>query len=1059
MTPLTHQLIHIPFAGGQHDKDAKQWLDVGNQANVQNGLWVKRNQISKRPGTIAASKTEIVSGIPNLVQGRKLYSLGAETGVIDGQWLRAYSPTVDRFVQRDEVSNVVATREGISGTESNVYDSDIAEAAGYRAFVWSDSINFVGTGGLEFAIIDTSNNATVLNGPLDVAHSGYTPKLVVLNSNVLACFYRDHVSTLYVKTIVLTATGIAAGWSSATSLTALLASATSPFEVTKITSNANLCALIYESPAGTINLATLHWSGSAITVVTTATVAGVTGSGFTAFGIRGDSNDGYLYIAWSDAGPSSVKVAVHNPATLTQTQAPYTLSSTTGTGRFIGIERLTASSAIVVMGSRSFFEYACVAPSTTVPFIAPRITYSIAPLSKPFAVNSLDSGFINVRVYMLAANAFGSFPLHQTTQFLLELDVRNNVNWPAHPVATVAPRFSYFPQVGVSSAVRSDGSLANVNNFGDTTQTKYITCGTVGELTSFGNNSGRNGLTAITFDFAHPGLFMSASLGDSLYLAGGVPSVYDGTTVAELGSLFSPDTGTITISNQVGGSLTASQTYTYVFVPEWYDAKGNRHQGQPTLPVSGATTGVNKKLLVSVGQISLTTKTDIFVNQNYNNFTMVPYRTSFLGGAMSTVYYRIWGTNTNIAFGIQPENLNLTFTDDGTGNFAEDGTAETLYTTGGILESDCPPSFTTLCSHKNRIYGIGDDERTVYFSTEYTSGQVVRFNDALTFTLADMGKLVACWSMDDKLFIASRTKIVYFTGSGPNETGQDNDLQGPFRIATDVGCIDPRSVVVTQAGTFFQSNIGITLLDRGLSVQSNVGDDIGGVLSDYPFITSAVQHQTRPEIWFTCSQVSIAVPGFNQGTTAVYNYRFNTWSRMVHYDADRATLGTSFNSALGANGNLYLLTPSGQMYTECTNLLALNCYRDAGTQWVTTDVTSAWIKPGGLQGFARMWKAQLGIEYQEPCDLTLLTATDYNSSSFQISNYPSTEFSVVGPGNFASLEQRLVNQKGEAYQFRIVDAAPVAGGATLGRGVLFTGLTCEMGVKDRANRALPGRRA
>src|SRR5208282_1751256 len=35
--------------------------------------------------------------------------------------------------------------------------------------------------------------------------------------------------------------------------------------------------------------------------------------------------------------------------------------------------------------------------------------------------------------------------------------------------------------------------------------------------------------------------------------------------------------------------------------------------------------------------------------------------------------------------------------------------AEILYTTGGGVPSDCPPSLTALCTHADRVFGVSED--------------------------------------------------------------------------------------------------------------------------------------------------------------------------------------------------------------------------------------------------------------------------------------------------------------------------------------------------------------
>lgn len=1060
VTPLQRQLVHIPFSGGIHQKEDQRWLEVGNQSNVTNGLWVKQNQIQKRPGLTTLSKVDINAiVVNNLTVGAKAYSYKNETGVIDGQYIRAYSPTLNRFSQKDEVSVCVATREGVSQTSTNVYDSDVTEVAGYRIRVWSDALAPT-TSNCFYAVSDVANGIVVLAGVLDNVNSATGARMIGLGTRVIFIYQTG--TNLLFKTLDLTTAGLVAGLSTTNVLTTL---ASGRFDAVPITSNSNLWAVVFEKAAGPNHLH-LYTLNSTPTILSSIDIAGETGTGFSSFAMRGDTNQGLLWVVYANAA-GGVKCTVYFPGTLAQLTAPFVIDAA-GTAyiRTLGVEMLPTGNACIVNASNGLtapladaFKWS-VWTSNGTNIITPNRAYNQWPLSKPFAVSSQDSVY-GQRVYMMVANAPGTFNANvQTTQFLVELDCRNETGggtW-CHPVASVAPRFSFQPaSAGGGQYIRSFNSLSNVTNVGNPSATKFVTTGTISEslsdLASGTPYVGRNGIIDVTFDFAHPGRYTVAELGDSLYISGGIPSTYDGNQAVEIGTLTAIDTGEASSTVTAGGSLQASQTYSYIFVEEWYDAKGQLVQGQPSLPYSITTTGTNKTANITIPPVNLTVKQDLYINIKVSNYGIICYRTAFVGGAMSTVFYRVGQVGSAL-----PQNQTISFTDNGTLAFLDANiiTNSTLYTTGGVLESDAPPSFTTLCTHKNRIFGIGDDQRTVYYSTEYVPGQAVRFNDALTLNIGGIGPIVACWSMDDKLFLASKSNIVWFSGSGPNELEQNSDLSGPFRVATDVGCTDPRSVVVTQAGTFFLSQIGITLLDRGLSVSSNIGNDIEDLIDAYPFVTSATQHPIRPEVWFTLATAT--GPTITTGVAVCYNYLFGTWSQHSYYDADQARAGAGFVSACSSGGTLYFLTPYGQMYSENTNLAAGSAYLDPGAQWITTSITTAWIKPAGLQGFGRMWRAWLGVEWNDGADLTLAASVDYGLTPVQTHTFPAAAITSE-VGSIAQMEMRLVVQRGEAYRFTISDAAPTIGSPVTGRGVFFTGLTAEIGVKDRGYRMPAGKRA
>ena len=165
---------------------------------------------------------------------------------------------------------------------------------------------------------------------------------------------------------------------------------------------------------------------------------------------------------------------------------------------------------------------------------------------------------------------------------------------------------------------------------------------------------------------------------------------------------------------------------------------------------------------------------------------------------------------------------------------------------GGIEDNAGPPCFLHVCVHKSRVWGIAEDGRTLWFSKAFTQGEAVSFSDDFTIYLEDSnGQAIGLASMDDKLVIFTKGRVYYLYGEGPNDAGALSDYPSPIRIVSPVGCIESRSLVVTPAGVFFQSLIGIHLLTRGLEVQF-VGQAVQDVLATYPKIRSAILHPSLP---------------------------------------------------------------------------------------------------------------------------------------------------------------------------------------------------------------------
>ena len=161
-----------------------------------------------------------------------------------------------------------------------------------------------------------------------------------------------------------------------------------------------------------------------------------------------------------------------------------------------------------------------------------------------------------------ARRATGGAAQSQYSLVLLDLwlDI-SDVAAPARPVAVSAPRFA--APIDPLTAIPFSPSgffLAG---------TQYLTSARILE-----DLGGRTGLVKLVTDFAATSLWAPAELGDALHLSGGIPTVYDGARVNELGFTYYPENGVFTIAGSSfdGGGLTLG-AYQYVLVFVHADAR------------------------------------------------------------------------------------------------------------------------------------------------------------------------------------------------------------------------------------------------------------------------------------------------------------------------------------------------------------------------------------------------------------------------------------------------------------------------------------------------------
>lgn len=90
----------------------------------------------------------------------------------------------------------------------------------------------------------------------------------------------------------------------------------------------------------------------------------------------------------------------------------------------------------------------------------------------------------------------------------------------------------------------------------------------------------------------------TAQLGNLVYIAGGVPCVYDGKQVVECGFLVRPEIISLTGSNGAG-ALLGGATYDYRLHWEWIDSDGNNHLSPPS-EIESVTLGSSEDTVTAV---------------------------------------------------------------------------------------------------------------------------------------------------------------------------------------------------------------------------------------------------------------------------------------------------------------------------------------------------------------------------------------------------------------------------------------------------------------------------
>lgn len=549
-----------------------------------------------------------------------------------------------------------------------------------------------------------------------------------------------------------------------------------------------------------------------------------------------------------------------NPLTaeLGDTDVVATIPATIGEPVKVGVCRQTATSAIVTasgprLGGAVFAKMSVVQSggSVTSGWVINNYQFVSRPTYLLGGAFTLAQG---MQFFSLPGSSIGYY---DTAYHLVDLNDGAVGGRTPRQVARVAPRITQ--QTTTQKRLSNLYKIPNAN-----------TLLTLGSIRKSGAQitGGRTGMSGMEFNFDPPLQYQTVQLGGSLMVAGGSPTAYDSSHLAEVGFEFSPGTGTAVGSS--GGSI-ANGTYRYALIWEWFDSKGQAHRSAPSFSANVViTVGPNANVTLTSNGYGLTSK--VVFGQGTNPPYLVPYRTLELTANPGSAFYRIINDapSSNLVTG--PPGATLTYLD--TQADANISTHPTIYTTGGVLENQSPSACSVITVHKNRIWQVGDDDTTLWFSKESTPGDAPGFNDILTYPFPEGGKIYGLASLDDKLLVLKRYGLFVIAGDGPSDTGTGYDYSRPFQVPTDVGCDNWRSVIATPLGVFYaNSQKGLFLCSRNLEV-TWIGHNVDDLFIANPVVTSAVMHQNRRWVLFTCKPTETSATGI----TLVYDLEHGKWT-------------------------------------------------------------------------------------------------------------------------------------------------------------------------------------
>lgn len=517
----------------------------------------------------------------------------------------------------------------------------------------------------------------------------------------------------------------------------------------------------------------------------------------------------------------------------------------------------------------------------------------------------------------------------------------------------------------------------------------------------------------------------SSEIAGSLHLTGGIMWQYDGVKPVEHGFHVYPEN--VAITTATGSGSIAAGTYYYSFTYEWTDNAGNLHRSAPSIPVKQVTTTASSTNTIKVPTLRLTYK------RSPNPVRIVGYRWS----VAQPVSYQFTSIPSPIVNSTTTDNVTITDTASDLSILGQ----TLLYTTGGVVENIAAPASIDSTLYKNRLLLIdADDRNLLWFSKQVIENVPVEMSDLLTLYVAptsgaqgSTGPMTALSAMDDKAIIFKRNAIYYITGTGPDNTGANNDFSDPVFITSAVGCDNPSSIVLMPKGIMFQSDKGIWILGRDL-----VTDYIGAPVEQYndQLVVAAQTIPGTNQVRFT----------LDNNVTLIYDYFYGQWGTFDNVFAISATLYENAHTYLNSYGKVFKETP--------------NTYLD-GSRPVLLSLTTGWINVAGIQGYERFYEMLILGTYYSPFKLSIQVAYDYNTSPTQSTLILPDNYSQPwggeaqwgsggpwgGPGNVFEARLFPERQKCESFQITINELYDPTLGAVAGQGLSLSGLNMVVGVK------------
>lgn len=927
---LQEQQVSFKFAGGVETKMDSKAVPAARLLTLENGVFTRAISIKKRNGY--ARRSRAIDGSTALVTGaRRLATRDSELLLFTDNRCYSAQNGADQWTDAGPLIAPTGYDRPAVTTGTAQTSPDHAASNGVRVYAWEDSL-----GGVWWTSTDASSGK-VHRPPTQANAAGERPRCVAVG-DVLHIYYA--VPSLRRVCLVIVNPAAPAAASSEIILAEDL-DTTNPVYDVCATSRADAPAVMvwHEHATTNVRVAYVTAAGAIGSPGTGHPVAASLPSLFTnsplacAFVSGGGGDSDRVVVSYlHSTGPSGRVYSLSGGTIATAIGATSTTVSTTW-----AVALACARMALTVASGTAWVAY-----EVPIGIVASR--YYCVVNSTPLdgsagAEREIRSVRLAANAFAIGSDAFAVF-MHDTTYFNVFVTLRLSDSAPAgrhRPGGAVANTRTHLPSAQgagsvVTVALPYKVRVASTNN----------------------DQFQPSALCLVTMNFDDDDSHQTAQIGRGLYMAGACPQHYDGSKWTEQGFHVGPEfvAGTTSLSNT--GSLTVSSTYQYKAWYEWTDAQGEIHRGPESVGLTVVTGVSDNEVQLALPTLRITRKDNvrICVARSLPGDTSRLWRVTSLdpttAGAAANGYVANTLLDDSVIFVDRMSDATLQL-------------QEPMYTTGGILSNDPAPLGSHVAAGRNRL-----------FFTDAQAGNVVRFSQrvAAGFGLEvapelqqDVmrvgGDITALAVMDDVVYAFEASAITAFTGDGPYDDGSSaagNQVSGfssSQLITSDVGCVDPASIVLAPQGLMFKSAKGIYLLSRSREVQY-----VGAPVEAYNGQT--VRRAT------VLSDRTGAIFLTDSGLTLYFDTLFQQWSTFTNHEGlDACVVG----------GTYHYLREDSSVYRETPGV-----HSDAG-QRIPLRLETAWLHlHEHLQGFQRFWTALILGTWTSPHQLVVQHRTDYEDS-------------------------------------------------------------------------------